>query len=751
MSALSDPKNVLLIPIEDTHSRGTKLTAAMNDEMYDDDDKMEDAADEQVDEDELAAADHLGMIALIPSVADVDRISAVATESSTELHLTLFFLGEAEDYSPATRMSIVQAVQELCSTQSAITANVFGAALWNPDVDPCVVLSVSGPTLPEVQESIGEALEDIWSAQLPEQHCPWIPHITLAYGNDAGVIARAASLVGPITFDRVRIAFAEDVTDVPLYGGSMLASTEVALATDSPSASGEGNPVGRTPPPQGADQMAMTSSGTPWQGVLVIEGIETGDGRLFSAGSLTWAQPPIPLRWAPADNGEHQGAVVVARMDEIWRDPVNPNQIRARGVFDDQGVNGAEALRLVNGGFLKGVSVDVDSIKDADVELIFPEGSDGQSGDDMASLFAMPELMVFHAGQIRAATLVDIPAFVDAQIWTDNSMPLATAAPTASGEGMPMMQSAANQLFAHNCGDNVNITACAVGVNAVLRDARLNLNMAQRRDIYDHLAEHLQAAGLTPLPFGETTFSDEVAALVAGLVPVDEHAPPAAWFEDPHLAGPTPLTITDDGRIFGHGALWASCHTGYADACVTPPREGDHVYYRQGELLTVEGTRVAVGHITLGTGHAPTFGSDPHKAVEHYDNTGSVVADVVSGEDAYGIWVSGAIRPGLSAARVRELRSAQLSGDWRRIGGKLRLVAFLAVNVPGFPVPRLATDVREGRQVSLVAAGMVPQNADVQYEDRVALRTLRDKLQRRMHRTPAERAAALRARVLGGK
>src|SRR3546814_3580177 len=49
--------------------------------------------------------------------------------------------------------------------------------------------------------------------------------------------------------------------------------------------------------------------------------------------------------------------------------------------------------------------------------------------------------------------------------------------------------------------------------------------------------------------------------------------PPVAWFADPHLSLPTPITITDDGRIYGHAAQWGSCHIGQEGVCVQPPHE----------------------------------------------------------------------------------------------------------------------------------------------------------------------------------
>jgi hypothetical protein len=94
-------------------------------------------------------------------------------------------------------------------------------------------------------------------------------------------------------------------------------------------------------------------------------------------------------------------------------------------------------------------------------------------------------------------------------------------------------------------------------------------------------------------------------------------------------------------------------------------------------------------------------------AIAHYEHTGHAVADVVAGEDEFGVWISGSLRPSVSESDVRELRGASLSGDWRSIGGSLELVAALAVNVPGFPVPRVQAGLAaSGVQTALVAAGI---------------------------------------------
>jgi hypothetical protein len=127
----------------------------------------------------------------------------------------------------------------------------------------------------------------------------------------------------------------------------------------------------------------------------------------------------------------------------------------------------------------------------------------------------------------------------------------------------------------------------------------------------------------------------------------------------------------------------------------------------------------------MDTGHAEK-GDGPQAAVSHYDNTGTGVADVNAGEDAHGIWVAGAMRPGVSEQQMYVLKATgALSGDWRRIGGNLELVAALAVNVPGFPIPRVAmAAAASGQTLSLIAAAVVTADPNAEQADRIAVAVL---------------------------
>jgi hypothetical protein len=411
-------------------------------------------------------------------------------------------------------------------------------------------------------------------------------------------------------------------------------------------------PPGMTMDPGTGECTAMDAAKTePWIGPLTVEGKVTGDGREFAEGKLDWIEPiepgAMPLRWNIEDShgGEARTkAVNVGRIDRVWRDGA---LIMGEGVFDMGQPNGVEAHRRVRDGFLRGVSIDADDIANADIEFVWPEGSGSESEDGglFDLLFADPEKVIYHGGRIRGATLCDIPAFTEAYI----SLPNESDPVVASGQPHPEL---------------------------------VQRPMERRRTI-DGLTRALTAHGGSGWK------------------------PPAEWFENPQLSMPVGIQVTDEGRVYGHAAQWGSCHIGQTGTCVQPPREEGHPYFMTGEMTSADGKTVAVGQITVHTGHAPlNLAAGP--AAEHYDNTGSAVADVAVGNDSHGIWVAGAIRPGADPLLVHELRaSGQVSGDWRRIGGKLRMVGLLGVNVPGFGIPKMRARVASGEPVALLAAGQL--------------------------------------------
>lgn len=178
-----------------------------------------------------------------------------------------------------------------------------------------------------------------------------------------------------------------------------------------------------------------------------------------------------------------------------------------------------------------------------------------------------------------------------------------------------------------------------------------------------------------------------LTASAAGMAPLE---PPAEWFHIPEPNQLTPLTVTDEGQVYGHLAPNNLCHTGVPNACRLSPRSrADYRYFHVGEIRCADGQRVPVGRIVVDDtgGHAP-LGATMQAAQKHYDKPAKVGAFVRASEGKHGIWLSGAVRADAPAALIRDLMANPPSGDWRDINGNLELIAACSVPVPGYPIPR---------------------------------------------------------------
>jgi hypothetical protein len=199
-----------------------------------------------------------------------------------------------------------------------------------------------------------------------------------------------------------------------------------------------------------------------------------------------------------------------------------------------------------------------------------------------------------------------------------------------------------------------------------------------------------------------------ITASAAGLAPL---RPPREWFFTEEPEGKCPLTVTDDGRVYGHLATWDQCHQGFAQECVlAKPSRTEYALFHVGSIKTKEGEQVPVGRIVVGDGGHASIAYDVQDTNKHYDKTSLVAAFVRATDGKYGIWLSGAVRSDCPSEKVRDLMANPPSGDWRRHNGWLELIAALSVPVPGFPVPRYeyalaasATDLLEVN--ALIATG----------------------------------------------
>jgi 2'-5' RNA ligase len=182
--------------------------------MPDSDDLFRADAEPDNDDDDPTGA----MVALLPSKEDASRLAVEGGENAEQLHATLLFLGDAAEISDEDRQSILDAAQSVVdSLGGPVEADGFALSLFNPTgEDPCIVLGLTGSELADAHTLATDEVENVFD--VPDQHEPYAPHVTLEYTDDATKIADLVAKVGPLAFDRLRVAFGTEVHDLPLGG-----------------------------------------------------------------------------------------------------------------------------------------------------------------------------------------------------------------------------------------------------------------------------------------------------------------------------------------------------------------------------------------------------------------------------------------------------------------------------------------------------------------------------------------------------
>lgn len=512
----------------------------------------------------------------------------------------------------------------------------------------------------------------------------------------------------------------------------------------------------------------------PVHGVAAIEGKATGDNRKFTIGSVSFAPTPQPLgfEFESGHASDNSRVAIVGRIDEFFKVEMEDGtvEVRWRGVIFPAKPYAAQAIDGIVDGSYRGLSVIVDDVT-LDIEATEADALALGEGRMMPQTFSeirirrfdMVPTGAFYEGwvnlgaefanelseealaacaecaerslDLNKAKVVDLTDLTEEQIEEFNA--LSEEEQEAFAEERNLIIASA---FAPGTKDGPGWITHPIPTGRIRRYWTHGKGAAKiawgtpgdfnrcRRQLAKYIANpewlagacanmHMEVLGVWPNPGGNRGHHSTKGTVMSTITAAAVAEKPATAFKNPKLSGPTPVTIEGD-RIFGHIATWGVCHIGIQDKCVTAPHSSsDYGFYRTGVVFTDEG-RIPVGQITMSTGHA-SIKANAKDAVAHYDNTGSVVADVVAGEDSYGIWFAGVLRPGLTDGQVAALAASALSGDWRRTASGLELVAALAVNVPGFPIPRTAlaasavAEGDEGQRLDDVAIDV--ENLDAVY------------------------------------
>lgn len=358
-----------------------------------------------------AAWVHTGaMIALIPAEADAQRLAVKGGKPPEELHVTLCYLGEGGQWSTEERLRMAASVALSVQDLGPVKGKAFSLAYFNPgdeDMETALVYGIGGDGVQQVYDRVKGAIDYAGEGgKIPAQHMPWVAHITASYVDDLSLLKKLVDRLGPVTFDRVRLAFAGDHYDIPLESPV----TEVPeVVVDEPLLPGADDGITELDDvvgPSGyVDMVSLVAAmGTyapvRWSGPLAPIGSPTGDKRIFPPDTITQATFPQPLRWQERGMPGHEGAVTVAAIthaqEGTWE---GLPYIIGEGYWLNPDIipEVKQAMHLVENG-VAGPSVDLDSFA----------ASPGE--------YAGSPILVIRSGRQRGATLVSIPAFADLRI-----------------------------------------------------------------------------------------------------------------------------------------------------------------------------------------------------------------------------------------------------------------------------------------------------------------------------------------------
>lgn len=495
---------------------------------------------------------------------------------------------------------------------------------------------------------------------------------------------------------------------------------------------------------------------TPGYGVLTVEDTWSGDRRRFSAGALRTRPLPLPLSWQRESASGHEKSVTVFKIDRTER---VGNEIRYSGNFIVNAESDeVQALIAEFGRF--GVSVDAD-----DVTLEFADEEAAQEGTTFAD------------ARSCGGSIVAIPAFHEAYIalgqfpedFYEGGEPLDSGgesmvaaieqfvdiAPgkTEDGPGWLTNYEDTDRLrdwwasaeSGVNWGVGGDFNRCRAAAAKYVKPQYVSGFCANRH--YDALGfwPGQEASMTAEMLEGEAA---EMVSLVAARY--GNLKAPADWFSMPEPDLPCPFTITEEGQVFGHVATWKQAHantSAYGTNRKPPKSSSGYKQFLLGGVLLDNGETIPAGCLTIGAGHA-AGNLRMRDAQRHYDDATTAFADVTAIDGKVGIWVCGWVRPGTSEEMVVAARASKLSGDWRKDAfGNWEMIAALAVNAPGYSIPRVAAGISDGEQISLVAANVVVANTTPVPAD-FDPDALADAIIARMaaRQQAAEKMAALRAR-----
>jgi hypothetical protein len=536
-----------------------------------------------------------------------------------------------------------------------VAARIFGAAQWNPGSDePAWVWSIGddldrdSSRLQDAKDEITYALEEGHSGpQLPQQYSPWAPHICAVYG-DGDWTAALADRVGPVTFDRVRVAFAGQYTDIPLTGAAL----EGLSGVDYPETGNE-DESGYGEPPEDS----------------VSAGAAAGD---YDRVVRHVRKSPVPVSASDAAIFLKLPIVAVRR-------------------YLARASRKGEIVRIARGTYVKPVQSPAATAVAVDTGRSLDAAATGS-----ADLPVAPRDTPWD-GDAAASRVFD---------WADGDPgKISRAFAYRDDDADPTTKAAYKLGFADVVDGALTIIPRGVfAAQAAMEGARGGVDLPP--DQVDAVRDRLEAvrARVDEVADGE---GDDMEASAWSLMR-NLPAMPAEWFaapRDEELPPGGPGVNYRDGRIFGWVAQSGEPHAGYAQR-VTIDTLGriDTSHFLRQRFTLDDGSTVKAGAFTMNVGHHRD-GAECETSACQFDDTRTVAGIVTVGMSDRGMWFSGAAAPWLSDWDRAVFLATQPSYHMKKgPSGGWQLRAVLAVPVPGHSSPLLASAVIVRSNMALTAS-----------------------------------------------
>jgi hypothetical protein len=432
-----------------------------------------------------------------------------------------------------------------------------------------------------------------------------------------------------------------------------------------------------------------------WRGPICDLDVPTSDNRMAATppgGAKTRA---YPLTLTLNHVGDPTGYPTIGSVDRVW---TQDGVLMGEGKLDINGEAGAEYARQLAEGMTNRVSIDDVEVV-AEYRMLGPDGNyfaEPLGGWTEEAVAALPEgtraILTFADWVLAGLAAVPIPAYSKAAIEPVWDYEVSSVLP--------------EDAIVANV--RLNSDQLAEIIAALGQFAPLGAQVAENAE--NRLSE-LEKAENSPenavFDLQNALNDPQIDALVAAL-PVGGQVFTRKYFEYPGFDGPTPMTVTEDGHIYGHVRLNGTCFqygggAGKGPRCIEPPASKcNYAKFRVHGAKMDDGDTLAVGALTFGDGHVSRGGLEASRA--HYDNVATVAAKVTAGRDQWGDWVSGEVVDAYRA-NAYDLLLSPLSGHWEPDSDNHNHLEMLAAHIvvtPGYSVPRIVASFDADENVTSI-------------------------------------------------